>query len=77
MLWLDGVFENIEQPQRKPRLHRARAPTFAQLTQLADTIANRLYRHLARQGWLEGEETNPPFCPTTRATFARIGFKST
>ena len=38
MLWLDGVYENVEQPQRKPRLHRARAPTSAQLTQLADTI---------------------------------------
>jgi hypothetical protein len=28
MLWLDGVYENTtERPQRKPRLHRARAPT--------------------------------------------------
>jgi len=32
MLWLDGVDEDIEQPQRKPRLRRARAPTSAQLT---------------------------------------------
>jgi len=38
-LWLDGVYEeHIEQPQRKPRLHRSRAPTSAQLTQLAGTI---------------------------------------
>ena len=57
MLWLDGVYQqNIEQPQRKPRLHRARAPTSAQLTQLADTIAHRVCRHLARKGWLEGED---------------------
>ena len=56
MLMLDGVYENVEQPQRKPRLHRARAPTSAQLTSLADTIANRVCRHLARNGWLEGEE---------------------
>ncbi len=57
MLWFDGVYEeDVEQPQRKPRLHRARAPTSAQLTQLADTIARRVCRHLARKGWLEGED---------------------
>jgi len=57
IVWLDGVYqEDIEQPQRKPRLRRARAPTSAQLTQLADTIAHRVCRHLARQGWLEGED---------------------
>ena len=27
MLWLDGVYEDTtERPQRKPRLHRTRAP---------------------------------------------------
>ena len=41
-------------PQR--RLHRTRAPTSAQLTHLADKIAHRVCRHLARKGWLEGEE---------------------
>jgi len=56
MLLLDGVYENIEQPQRKPRLHRARAPTSAQLTQLAGKIAHRVCRHLVRQGWLERED---------------------
>jgi len=56
MLWLDGVYENVEQPQRKPRLHRARAPTSAQLTQLAGKIAHRVCRHLVRKGWLEGED---------------------
>lgn len=57
MLWLDGVYEDTtERPQRKPRLHRTRAPTSAQLTQLAGTIAHRVCRHLARKGWLEGED---------------------
>ena len=57
MLMLDGVYqEDIEQAQRKPRLHRARAPSSAQLTQLADTIAHRVCRHLVRKGWLEGED---------------------
>jgi len=57
MLWLDGVYqEDIKQPQCKSGLHRARAPTFAQLTHLAGKIAHRVCRHLARQGWLEGED---------------------
>jgi len=56
MLWLDGVYENVEQPQRKPRLRRARAPTSAQLTQLAEKIAHRVCRHLTRSGWLESED---------------------
>ncbi|WP_261794630.1 hypothetical protein [Pseudomonas aeruginosa] len=38
MLWLDGVYvEATELPRRELRLHRARAPTTAQLTQLAAT----------------------------------------
>ena len=57
MLWLDGVYqEDIEQPQRKPRLRRARAPTSSQLTHLAGKIAHRVCRQLARQGWLECEK---------------------
>ncbi|WKA69765.1 transposase (plasmid) [Klebsiella pneumoniae subsp. pneumoniae] len=57
MLWLDGVYEDTtERPQRKPRLHRTRAPTSAQLTELANTIAHRVCRHLSRRGWLEGED---------------------
>ena len=56
MLWLDGVYvEATELPRRELRLHRARAPTTAQLTQLAVTIAHRVCRHLTRKGWLEGE----------------------
>ncbi len=39
----------------KPRLHRTGAPTSAQLTSLADKIAHRVCRHLASNGWLEGE----------------------
>jgi len=55
--WLDGVYqEDIEQPRRKPRLHRARAPTSAQLTHLAEKIAHRVCRHLVRKGWLESED---------------------
>jgi hypothetical protein len=56
MLWLGGVCEQaIAPPQRKPRLHRTRAPTSAQSTALAGTIAHRVCRHLARAGWLKGE----------------------
>ncbi len=56
MLWLDGVYvEATELPRRELRLHRARAPTTAQLTQLAAAIAHRVCRHLTRKGWLEGE----------------------
>jgi len=51
MLWLEGVYEtNDAQPPRKPRLHRARAPTSAQLTELAGKFGNRVCRHLARKG---------------------------
>nr|WP_252361447.1 transposase [Pseudomonas asiatica] len=56
MLWLDGVYvEATELPRRELRLHRVRAPTTAQLIQLAATIAHRVCRHLTRKGWLEGE----------------------
>jgi len=57
MLWLDGVYQElIEQPQRKPRLHRTLAPSSAQLTHLVGKIAHRVCRHLTRKGWLEGED---------------------
>ena len=49
MLWFDSAYEeNVEQPQRKPRLHRTRALTSEQLTQLADKIA---HRSPARRSW--------------------------
>jgi len=40
----------------KPRLRRARAPTSAQLTQLAGKVAHRVCRHLVLIGWLEDED---------------------
>jgi hypothetical protein len=55
MLWLDGVYDPNAARADKPRLHRVRAPTSAQLTELAGKIAHRVCRHLARKGWLEGE----------------------
>jgi hypothetical protein len=56
MLWIDGVYEQAIAPaQRKPRLHRARAPSPTELAALAGTIAQRVCRHLARAGWLEVE----------------------
>jgi len=55
-LWLDGVYESVAARPAKPRLRRARAPTSAQLTQLAGKIAHRVCRHLTRRGWLEGED---------------------
>ncbi|WP_298435911.1 transposase [Ottowia sp.] len=56
MLWLDGVYEVVAARSDKPRLRRTRAPTSAQLTELADKIARRVCRHLVRKGWLEGED---------------------
>lgn len=59
ILWPDGVYEERTASNGEslaPRLRRTRAPTSAQLTQLADTIARRVCRHLAKRGWLEGEE---------------------
>ncbi len=56
MLMLDGVYEPVAAQPAKPRLRRARAPTSARLTHLADTIARRVCHHLARNGWLEGED---------------------
>ena len=55
MLWLDGVCEPVAARPEKPRSRRARAPTSAQLTHLAEKIAHRVCRHLARSGWLECE----------------------
>lgn len=53
MLWLDCVYEANAVRPGKPRLHRARAPSSEQLTH---TIPRRVCRHLARRGWLEGED---------------------
>jgi len=56
MLMLDSAYQPAACRPGKPRLRRARALTFAQLTQVADTIAHRMCRHLVRKGWLEGED---------------------
>ena len=53
MLLLDGVYDVRE--ENKLRLHRTRAPTSAQLTRLAATIARRVCRHLEKRGYLESE----------------------
>jgi hypothetical protein len=74
MLWLDGVYvEATELPRRELRLHRARAPTTAQLTQLAATIAHRVCRHLTRKGWLEGGANRPSWQTALQATTAWMG----
>ena len=56
MLWLDGVYDANVEPRGASRACAARAPTSAQLTQVANTIAHRVCRHLTRRGWLEGED---------------------
>ncbi|UMX89808.1 transposase zinc-binding domain-containing protein [Klebsiella pneumoniae] len=57
MLWLDGVYEDTtERPQRKPRLHRTRAPTSAQLTELGQHHRASRVPAPSRRGWLEGED---------------------
>ncbi|WP_249399620.1 transposase, partial [Escherichia coli] len=64
MLWLDGVYEDTtERPQRKPRLHRTRAPTSAQLTELAGTIAHRVCRHLSPRRRPDGEDESAFLSP--------------
>ncbi len=58
MLFLDGV--SVEgRPGAPPRFQWVRAPTFAQLTRLADTIARRVGRCLQRHGLLEAEYDDP------------------
>ncbi|ECB7949511.1 IS91 family transposase [Salmonella enterica subsp. enterica serovar Berta] len=74
MLWLDGVYEDTtERPQRKPRLHRTRAPTSAQLTELAGTIAHRVCRHLSRRGWLEGEDESVFLSDSAGSDAGKVG----
>ncbi len=65
MLFLDGVY--VECPDGRLRFRWIKAPTSAELTQLADTIARRVGRYLERQGllerdaessWLAGEDVD-------------------
>ncbi len=57
MLFLDGVY--IDGISRSPaRFRWVKAPTSAELTQLAYTIAQRIGRFLERQGFLERDAEN-------------------
>jgi len=52
-LFLDGVYAVDSPHGTRPRIRWVRAPTSAQLTQLAHTIARRVGRLLEREGLLE------------------------
>jgi hypothetical protein len=56
MLFLDGVY--VDQPDGAARFRWVKAPTSAELTQLAHTIAHRVGRILERQGLLERDAEN-------------------
>ncbi len=55
-LFLDGVY--VERPDGSVRLRWVKAPSGAELTQLAHTIARRVGRVLERQGLLERDAEN-------------------
>ena len=56
MLFLDGVY--VERPDGRLRFRWVKAPTSAELSQLADTIARRVGRFLERRGLLERDAEN-------------------
>lgn len=56
MLFLDGVY--IDGPGGTARFWWVKAPTRAELTRLAHTIAHRIGRFLERQGLLERDAEN-------------------
>ena len=56
MLFLDGVY--VDCPDGSTRFRWVKAPTSAELTQLAHTIAHRVDRFLERQGPLESDMEN-------------------
>ena len=56
MLFLDGVY--VERPNGTARFRWVKAPTSAELTQLAHIIAHRVGRILERQGLLERDAEN-------------------
>ena len=53
MLFLDGIYVADSSHSTRPRFQWMRAPTWAQLTRLAHTIARRVARLLEREGLLE------------------------
>jgi hypothetical protein len=56
MLFLDGVY--VACPDGSLRFHSVKAPTTAEITRLASTIAHRVGRFLERQGLLERDAEN-------------------
>lgn len=56
MLFLDGVY--VELPDGSLRFRSVKAPTGAELTPLAQTLARRVARFLERQGLLERDAEN-------------------
>jgi hypothetical protein len=56
MLLLDGVY--VERPDGSLRFRWVKAPTSAELTALAHTIARRVGRYLERQGLIERDAEN-------------------
>jgi hypothetical protein len=56
MLFLDGVY--VDHPNGTARFRWVKAPTSAELTQLAHTVAHRVGRLLERQGLLERDAEN-------------------
>jgi hypothetical protein len=56
MLFLDGVY--VDHPNATARFRWVKAPTSAELTQLARTIAHRVGRFLEREGLLERDMEN-------------------
>ncbi len=56
MLFLDGVY--VYRPDGPARFRWVKAPTSAELTQLAHTLAQRVGRFLERQGWLTRDAEN-------------------
>ena len=56
MLFLDGVY--VERPDGSLQFRSVKAPTSAELTALAQTLAQRIGRFLERQGLLEQDAEN-------------------
>ena len=56
MLFLDGVY--VERPDGSLRFRWVKAPTSAELTGLAQTLARRIGRFLERRGLLERDAEN-------------------
>lgn len=56
MLFVDGIY--LDQSNQNARFHWVKAPTSAELTHMAHTIAHRVGRFLERQGLLERDAEN-------------------